>query len=192
VIDSGTLPARAHELLASWPAPDEHQEALRRAYLQHLDRHRDGLWRSCREGHLTSSALIVDPSAHRVLLTLHPGVGRWLQTGGHCEVTDTDLAEAAGREAREESGITEISIQSVPLRLDRHQVTCRADDGHRSVLDHLDVQWLALADSRHSPVCSDESVDVRWWDWHELPDGPTGADASVHALVAAAIERLQQ
>lgn len=184
------LPARAHELLAAWRGSDDHQEALRRDYLAHLDQHHDGAWRSCRLGHLTSSALIVDPLAGRVLLTLHPGVGRWLQTGGHCEIQDADLAAAAGREAREESGIGEVVVQPVPLRLDRHQVSCRADDGHRSVLDHLDVQWLALADSRCVPVRSNESIDVRWWNWQTLPEGSTGADASVRALVQAAVVRL--
>lgn len=184
------LHAQARALLAHWDAPDPAQEALRVAYLDHLDRHADGTWRSCRSGHLTSSALIVDPQAGQVLLTLHPGVGRWLQTGGHCEPADVDLAAAAQREAHEESGLDDVVTWDVPLRLDRHEVACRGDDGQHTVLDHLDVQWLALADARQAPVRSIESVDLQWWPWNDLPRGATGADASVHALVAAARRRL--
>ncbi len=184
------LHADAHAVLTRWRAQDLEQNALRLAYLEHLDRHVDAMWRTCRAGHLTSSALIVDPTAGQVLLTLHPGVGRWLQTGGHCEPDDTDLISAAEREAREESGVEQVSVHSDPLRLDRHRVSCRGDDGQRTLLDHLDVQWLALADARTAPVRSDESLDLRWWPWDGLPDGPTGADASVRALVAAARRRL--
>ena len=186
------LHARARAELTRWRTAEPEQEALRQAYLGHLDRHADGVWRSCRAGHVTSSALIVDPQAGQVLLTLHPGVGRWLQTGGHCEPADIDLAAAAKREAREESGIPDVALQSDPLRLDRHQVACRGDDGERTLLDHLDVQWLALSEAHRTPVRSDESADLRWWPWDALPTGSTGADASVRALVAVARDRLQR
>jgi 8-oxo-dGTP pyrophosphatase MutT (NUDIX family) len=186
------LHADAHAVLTRWHTQDLEQSTLRLAYLDHLDHHVDAMWRTCRAGHLTSSALIVDPAAGQVLLTLHPGVGRWLQTGGHCEPDDADLMGAAEREAREESGIAEVSVHPDPLRLDRHRVSCRGDDGERTLLDHLDVQWLALADSRQIPIRSDESLDLRWWPWDGLPDGPTGADASVRALVSAARRRLDR
>ena len=44
------------------------------------------------------------------LLTLHPRLGRWVQLGGHCEDGDADIAAAALREAREESGIDGLTI----------------------------------------------------------------------------------
>ena len=113
-----------------------------------------------------------------------------MQTGGHCEPADTSLSAAAGREAREEGGIPSVGVVGVPLRLDRHEVMCRDDSGHSSSLDHLDVQWLAIAPANSTPRMSAESADLRWWPWDGLPTGTTGADASVHALVAAARTRL--
>ena len=54
----------------------------------------------------------------RVLLTLHPRVGAWLQLGGHLEDTDPSLLAAAAREAAEESGIAGIVLDPVPVDLD--------------------------------------------------------------------------
>ena len=177
--------------LQEWVAPDAAQEGLRRGYLEHLRDQADGAWRSCRDGHLTSSGLIVDPPGERVLLTLHPTVGRWLQTGGHCEPGDASLADAALREAREESGLSDLVVVGAPLRLDRHAVDCRGDDGHRTRLDHLDVQWCVVATGSTRAVASEESADLDWWPWDRLPAGPTGVDNSVRALVGAARERLR-
>ena len=95
----------ARAALASWRAPDEGQESVRLQYLAFLADHPDAMSRDCRIGHLTASALVVNADRDRVLLTLHPKVGRWLQLGGHCEAGDRTLRDAAGREAREESGI---------------------------------------------------------------------------------------
>lgn len=176
------LHADAAATLTRWQAPDEAQGALRDDYLQHLSRFDDAVWRSCRTGHLTSSALIVDPAAERVLLTLHPTVGRWLQTGGHLEPGDASLLAGAEREAREEGGIEGITLLEHPVRLDRHRVDCRGDDGVRSPLDHLDVQWCALAPPDAVAIRSEESLDLRWWPWHRLPQD---TDDSVRALVAA-------
>ncbi len=186
------LHADAHRTLLDWSPPDRDQSRLRGEYLRHLDTYPDAMWRACRAGHLTASAIVVDPVRERVLLTLHPGVGRWLQTGGHCEPTDTDFTAAALREAREESGILDVVISGAPLRLDRHQVSCRGGDGQHTTLDHLDVQWLVLAPADAVAVRSAESVDLRWWPWEDLPGGETGADRSVRDLVAAARTRLNR
>lgn len=183
----GALHDDAVAVLTRWGAPDAVQENLRQAYLAHLHDHADAMWRACRVGHLTSSALIVDPAAEQVLLTLHPTVGRWLQTGGHCEPDDASLLAAAEREAREEGGIEDLMMLEAPIRLDRHGVQCRGDDGTRTRLDHLDVQWCAVAPAGAVPVRSAESLDLRWWPWDALPEG---TDDSVRALVAASRARL--
>ena len=181
------LSASARDLLTSWTAPDISQELLRDAYLTHIATYDNALLRECRAGHLTASTIIVDTARSGVLLTLHPIVGRWLQTGGHCEPDDADIVAAAEREAREESGIADLRIDALPLRLDRHEVLCRPDAGPATLLHHLDVQFLAIAPSGAQERRSEESTDLRWWSWSDLP---VGTDESVHRLVAAARGRL--
>ena len=177
----------ATRVLSGWLAPSTDQDDLRHEYLAFLDAHPDAMTRANRIGHLTGSALVVDPSREAVLLTLHPLVGRWLQLGGHVEASDATLVDAAHRESVEEGGIDGIRVDPAPLRLDRHRVRCRDGRGGETLLDHLDVQFLALAPPGGVEQRSSESLDLRWWPWTALP-GDT--DASVRALVQAALARL--
>ena len=176
-----SLHANAMGALSAWTAPTPDQVALRSAYLDYLASHEDALCRTSRPGHLTASALVLDPQARRVLLTLHPKVGRWLQLGGHCEPGDPTLAAAAVREATEESGLPALSVTGGPLRLDRHHVRCGSDG---SAAEHLDVQYLALASLDHPTVTSQESLELRWWPVGALPED---TDDSVRALVSRAL-----
>lgn len=177
---SASLHADARRVLADWLAPDAAQADLRDAYLAHLDTYADGVWRSRTEGHITASALIVDPSRGRVLLTLHPKVGLWLQTGGHCEEADATLADAALREAVEESGIGDLTLLADPVWLDRHDVRCGGPD-RWSV--HYDVEFVAVAAADATAQISEESLDLRWFGYDALPDD---TDDAVRTLVRRA------
>jgi 8-oxo-dGTP pyrophosphatase MutT (NUDIX family) len=175
-----TLRTEAVRELSAWAAPTPDQVALRAAYLDHLAVHDDGMWRRCAPGHLTASALVLDRPGRRVLLTLHPKVGRWLQTGGHCEPGDRTLAAAALREATEESGIAGLELHDGPVRLDRHVVPCQPDGSS----EHFDVQYVAIAPAGATETISEESLDLRWWPVDALPEG---VDGSVRALVWQAL-----
>ncbi|WP_375482301.1 coenzyme F420-0:L-glutamate ligase [uncultured Jatrophihabitans sp.] len=149
-------------------APDDGAPpAVREAFLGFLAARPDATWRSCVAGHLTASALVVDPHRQAVLLTLHPRVGHWLQLGGHCEPGDGTMLDAAAREAREESGIGSLSFDPGPLALDIHPVTCSLGVPTR----HFDVQYLAVASPGAEPTRSEESLDLRWFGWDDLPSG---------------------
>ncbi|WKX72478.1 NUDIX hydrolase [Streptomyces sp. XD-27] len=162
----------AARVLDQWPAPTPEQEELRTAYLRHLAAYPDGMWRSSRDGHLTASALVVDPTHGRVLLTLHGKLRMWLQMGGHCEPGDARIADAALREATEESGIAGLTLlPGGPVRLDRHHTPCAW---------HLDVQYAAVAPEDAVAAISDESLDLRWFGYDEVAEV---ADESVRRLV---------
>ncbi|MFD5863154.1 NUDIX hydrolase [Streptomyces chartreusis] len=157
----------------------EDQDELRRTYLEHLETHPDGMWKACGDGHITASALVIDPSRGRVLLTLHKKLRMWLQMGGHCEPSDETLAAAALREATEESGVAGLSLlPGGPVRLDRHHTPCAW---------HLDVQYAALAPADAVETISDESLDLRWFTYDEVADV---ADESVVRLLEATRARL--
>lgn len=194
----GPLRDRAIDLLTGWDAPDAEQEDLRRAYLEHLATYPAACAKAGPPGHLTASALVVDASGSATALVYHGKGRRWFQPGGHLEPVDADLVAGALREAQEETGLSGLRIDPVPLRLDRHGL----GDAFGRCREHLDVQFLVLAqaiapapdgsagatpgDPRVCVVVSPESIDVRWWSLDAIPDVEAVGD-----LVDAARTRLR-
>jgi 8-oxo-dGTP pyrophosphatase MutT (NUDIX family) len=187
---AGSLLQAAVEALTSYRAFGAEQQRLRSEYLRHLAEHPDGIWKSGPPAHLTASCFVLDPSAENVLLTLHRKGGFWVQFGGHLEPADTSLAQAALREANEESGVPGLVLlpkaQPQPVGLHRHPLSaafgrCR---------EHLDVAYVAIAESSALPGVSDESDDVAWWPVGRLPVGTvpdlSGRLAAVLDVVRAA------
>ncbi|MET8974505.1 NUDIX hydrolase [Streptomyces sp. NPDC004539] len=157
----------------------EAQPDLRDIYLAHLASHPDGMWKACADGHITASALVIDPEGGRVLLTLHKKLRMWLQMGGHCEPGDETLAASALREGVEESGIEGLMLlPGGPVRLDRHSTPCAW---------HLDVQYAAVPPAGAVEKISDESLDLRWFPYDEVAGV---ADESVVRLLEETRKRL--
>lgn len=173
----------AVEALTAWTAPDSTQDALRHAVLAFLAARADACVRECVPGHITASALVLDHTGERALLTLHPRVGRWLQLGGHCEDVDADIVAAALREATEESGIDGLRLDPRLAAVHVHPVTCSLGVATR----HLDLQFVAHAPAGAQIGISDESVDLRWWPVEALPPD---ADEALRYLVGVARDRL--
>ena len=160
-----SLHASVVDTLSRWHAPDPEQDALRHAVLAFVLARPDACARACAPGHITASALVLDHSGGHALLTLHPRVGRWLQLGGHCEDSDTDISAAALREATEESGIEGLHIEPDLAALHVHPLTCSLGSPTR----HLDLQFIVRAPAGAEFVRSGESLDLRWWPLDAMP-----------------------
>jgi len=167
-------------LLSDWQPPDHSQGSLRNAVAAFLDAREDACRRACVPGHITASALVLDDTGGRVLLTLHPRLGRWVQLGGHCEDSDTDILGAALREATEESGVEGLRISPDLAAINVHALTCSLGVPTR----HLDLQFVARAPAAAQIAISDESVDLRWWPIDGLPPG---TDEALAHLVERAV-----
>ncbi len=117
-----TLHADALEVLEAWVAPSRAQERLRSAYVDLLRTEPDAVLREL-------SSRPPDRERAGGLGRPEPGAAdaarkaqRWFQFGGHLEPGDPSLADAALREAREESGLVGLSGPVGPVHLDRHAV----------------------------------------------------------------------
>ena len=194
-----SLRADARAVLSAWAAPNEGQEALRGTFIDLLDAQPDGMFRHCQPDHLTGSALIVRGGGDAegdVLLVHHSKAGKWLQTGGHCEPTDSTLSQAALREAREESGIDGLIVDPIPLLLSRHHVPfcgpppSPASGRYPQGGHHLDVQFLVHAPAGATVQTSGDEDETRWFPLD--PDAvPEPTDQDVRDLIAAATRRLR-
>ena len=136
---------------------DGDAERHRKAILDFVDAHDDALLRSCAEGHLTGSALVVDDDGERVVVLHHRKLRRWLQPGGHCD-GDANLAGVALREAAEETALADLRIHPVAIDLDVHRVDPPGDGPHL----HLDARFLVVAPPGADPGGNHESTDIRW------------------------------
>lgn len=150
--------ARAVDAVAQVRADSDDQRRLRDRILAFCEQHPDALHRSCLEGHVTGSALVVDPSRCAALLIHHAKLDRWLQPGGHVD-GNGDLAEAAVREATEEVGIQGLRVCEPAIDLDIHEIPERGDEPAHL---HLDVRYLVLAPPGSAPTINHESFDARW------------------------------
>ena len=181
--------ADARAVLHAWTPPDDDQARMRDRFVGFLTEHgAAAVDRDLRVGHLTASTVLLDAAGERVLLTLHPLIGQWVQLGGHVEPGETTMAQAAAREAQEESGIDGVRLDPTPVGLDWHAVTCRDSRRGRGPSSHLDVTYVAVAPPGAAHVRSEESLDLAWFPVAALPDG---ADAVTRRLVAEAVRRVR-
>ena len=173
---------QASRTLNRWSAPDAQQRLLRSEFIRHISGHTDSVFRSCTDGHVTASAIVLDHTGRRVLMTKHPRLGRWIQMGGHIEPDDPTVEAAALREATEESGIPGLVLDPDPVDLDIHAFECPKGTPNR----HLDVRFRVFAPVGAVAQRSDESLAVDWFDVGALP---IELDASTLRLIARAIAR---
>jgi 8-oxo-dGTP pyrophosphatase MutT (NUDIX family) len=127
-------------------------------------------WRRQLPLHVTASALIVHPPTARVLLRWHQRQQAWLQVGGHGDPGEGDPLAIARREAREETGLSDLApwpdarlrqvvIVGVPAgngepaheHADlRYFLATRAPDAARAENEHAPLRWLSLPQAREA------------------------------------------
>ncbi len=154
------------ELLRAYRHFDDDDRSARQRTELFVRRHRDCFERSLAIGHVTASAWIVDAARRCVLLTHHRKLDRWLQLGGHVDGSP-DVPAAALREAREESGLTVVRMVLPGIfDCDVHGIPAHRDEAAH---DHYDLRFLLEADSSLPLVVSEESKDLAWVSFDEVP-----------------------
>ncbi len=143
---------------------------------------------NCEVGHITASALVVDMESGRVLLHFHKRLKRWLQVGGHAEF-ETDFAQVALREAREETGLTDLSFyppsrDAAPIDYDVHAIP-----QHGDTLAHLHLDFRYLLVTRKGAdlaPAAGESTRFRWLRFEDALASGDEIDDSLKRLLRKA------
>lgn len=135
-------------------------------------------------GHITCTAVVLDPRRERVLLMFHHRLLRWLLPGGHCEGDDDSIAGVARREAMEETGVLiegAIEPAAAPLvGIDVHGIPAKKKEPYHL---HHDLIFAFTARSETIQV-TPEAREVAWCEFADLPR--YGVAASIVRSVARA------
>ena len=119
-------------------------------------------------GHMTCTALVAHPTQRKVLLMYHHRLHRWLLPGGHIEKFDASLADAAAREANEETNVKiDPHFTPVLVGIDTHGIPAKRNEPFHL---HHDLIWCFRAITERIDVSS-EAPQVLWAsseDWDRL------------------------
>lgn len=140
--------------------------------------------RSNLTGHITCSAFVVNQSFTRAILIKHKGLDRWLQPGGHMDPGEYP-AEAAVREAREETGISEIQIWPPGLiDIDIHTIPENAGK-EEPEHTHYDLRYLCITGEE---VLSPDLKETNGAEWVAMEDilGDPAMPESIKRMARAA------
>jgi 8-oxo-dGTP pyrophosphatase MutT (NUDIX family) len=111
--------------------------------------------------HFTASALVVHPPSGRVLLRWHPKHDRWLQVGGHADPGECDPLAIALREAREETGLGDLT----PWPDGRlwHAAVCYVrPSGTEPEHEHADLRYVLATTEPEAVIPESASSPLRW------------------------------
>ena len=116
--------------------------------------------------HVTGSALVVHPASRTVLLRWHPRMQMWMQVGGHFDAGETDPWLVAMREAREETGLTDLRALSTtgdraPVQIVIVPVPA---GGNEPAHEHADFRYVFVTDRPDAIVAESTDAQLRWVD----------------------------
>ena len=156
--------AKVLDLLANSRLKSQLDELQANQFIDFIHKNPACCERSLPIGHLTGSAWLVSNDGQRALLMHHRKLNRWLQPGGHAD-GNADLAQVALREAEEESGLTELHVESDIYDLDLHRIPARGNEPEHW---HYDVRFVVRARGSELFIQNEESLALAWFDIQKL------------------------
>lgn len=143
---------------------NEQEEVDRKIMLKYIRDFDDVLTRENEYGHFTSSAFVLNKERTKILMIYHKIYNSWAWVGGHAD-GDSDLLYVAMKEAKEETGIKNIS----PIYEDIYSLEVINVNGHEKRGKyvgshvHLNVTYLLEANENEQiHIKEDENSGVKW------------------------------
>jgi len=160
------------ESIVKYQPINEQEEIDKIAIIDFMENNEDAYDRSNLIGHLTSSAIVVNEKMDEVLFVYHNIYNSWSWVGGHND-GDRDFLKVAIKEAKEETGLSEIRdvlgeilmIDVLPVR--RHIKRGKFVGNHQ----HLNITFLLVANKNEKlSIKPDENSGVKWFKIDEVLD----------------------
>ena len=160
------------ESLEKFVPYNEQEEVDRKIMLKYINDFDDTLTRQNEYGHFTSSAFVINKERTKILMIYHKIYNSWAWTGGHSD-GDNDLLYVAMKEAKEETGIKNVT----PILEDIYSLELINVNGHEKRGKyvgshvHLNVTYLLEADENEGiHIKEDENSGVKWVNINEVLD----------------------
>lgn len=179
------------EKITNYIPKNEQEVADKRTILKFIKNNPDVLHRSNEIAHMTSSAIVVNESMTKILFAFHNIYKSWSWVGGHND-GDADCLAVAIREAKEETGVTNIRPYNEDIfMIDTLYVPCHYKKGI-FVSDHLhlNVTYLLIADENDPLFIKiDENSGVKWFDIDDVLNHVS--EPRMHIVYQKAIDRIK-
>jgi 8-oxo-dGTP pyrophosphatase MutT (NUDIX family) len=156
-------------LLRAYCPTDAQEMKFKEEILSFIASNEDCYGRNPKVGHITSSAWLLNSSGEKALLMHHKKLDIWVQPGGHCD-GDNDVLNSAIREAKEESGISDIvPVNYEIFDIDIHTIP---ENKNESEHQHYDIRFLLKTSDNDNFNMNVESKELSWIskDSNKLPN----------------------
>ena len=130
-------------------------------------------------GHIVVSGIILSSDKKKVILIEHKKLNKWLQPGGHAEVDDFYLVNAATRECEEETGFNVKPIFNDIFDIDAHLIPEHNDEiahWHFDVRFLFEIEHIGPVTEKFETNVNKEIDDIAWVNinkLHEWNDSPS-------------------
>jgi len=138
----------------------------REIILRYMDTFDDLLTRENEFAHFTASAWLVNKDRTKVLMAYHNLYNSWAWVGGHAD-GDPDLLRVAIKEAKEETGLSDVK----PVSEEIYSIEILAVDAHEkkgqhvATHVHLNITYLLEADENElTSIKVDENSAIDWFE----------------------------
>lgn len=150
-----------NDYLEIFPDEKENLKKLQDLLVHNKDNYENLFNRKNMEGHITASGYIYSREDNKLLLLEHKALNKFLQPGGHSELSDNTILDTAKREIKEETGLenlenVNIAIdENVPIDINTHFIPAnpKKNEGDHY---HNDFRYLFIV-QKASDVKIDET-----------------------------------